>query len=142
MGLFCLKSSGSFKKIVKHPKRSFYAPWSSSITFSNMECSNIPPSLVLQILFTFNKWFIYFWFPANLILFKYKDQNMIYSPSSYRWELAMIFFTFGLDLGRIEIGSRANKLKQYGPRSFILPLLLSLPSMLASVFFLRLQSYV
>lgn len=107
-----------------------------------MEFSMICPFLILQILFTFHKCFIYFWFAVNIVLFKYKEQSMIYSPSSLQWEVAMILFTFGLDFGRIEIGSRANNLNPYGPRTFILPLVLSLPSILASVFFLRLQSYV
>lgn len=67
---------------------------------------------------------------------------MIYTPSSYRWDVAILIFSFVVDFCRIEIGMRGNVSKHKHEGTLQFSSLLIFPSILSNVFFLRFQNFV
>ena len=100
-------------------------------------------SLPLQILFFFNGWYDAAFTIAMAALYAWKGSTLPY-PDELRpmlgLEVAIVFLLAIIEYARIFLGTKGNKTEQPGP--LLMSLGLGVPSMIAYVYFLRLQIYV
>ena len=100
-------------------------------------------SLPLQILFFFNGWYDVAFTIAMPSLYAWKGSTLPY-PDELRpmlgLEVAIVFLLAIIEYARIFLGTKGNKTEQPGP--LLMSLGLGVPSMIAYVYFLRLQIYV
>ena len=100
-------------------------------------------SLPLQVLIFFHAAYSLAFTVAMTALFAWKGVYFPYPGnmnSLFGLELAMLYVLQLLELMRLFLGSRGNKLEQTGPLLWFL--ILSVPSCLAFVYYLQLQMYV
>jgi len=97
-------------------------------------------SLPLQIMIYFDTLYSWVYLVLSLGLFFYKGYTLTYPPNALGPEVVGLIFFIILQLFRLFIGSVGNRTETAASTLWFL--LLTLPSIFASVFFIRLQTYV
>mmetsp|Transcript_13725 Transcript_13725/g.25888 ORF Transcript_13725/g.25888 Transcript_13725/m.25888 type:complete len:105 (+) Transcript_13725:2140-2454(+) len=96
--------------------------------------------LPLQILIYFDNLYSCIYFLIELALFIYKGYTLTYPPNSIGPEIVCMFFFIALQYLRLFIGSIGNKTETVTGMAWFLGL--SLPTVLACIYYLQLQTYV
>mmetsp|Transcript_13727 Transcript_13727/g.25894 ORF Transcript_13727/g.25894 Transcript_13727/m.25894 type:complete len:110 (+) Transcript_13727:2140-2469(+) len=101
--------------------------------------------LPLQILIYFDNLYSCIYFLIELALFIYKGYTLTYPPNSIGPEIVCMFFFIALQylrlfIGKAYSGSIGNKTETVTGMAWFLGL--SLPTVLACIYYLQLQTYV
>ncbi len=102
-------------------------------------------SLPLQIVMYFDNIYTAIYWVLEILIYVYKGSNFLYPPHALGSEITAVSFLallqyFRLFTGNLYPGSVGNKTE--GVNALVLFLVLSLPSIIGSVYFIRLQTYV
>ena len=97
-------------------------------------------SLTLQILLYFDWYFSIFFFIVTIILLFYKTYGLPYPSSVWELEFVLLLLFWAWQMIKIDLGSRGNRTETNV--TTLMFVLLTIPSIFAFVFYLRLQTYV
>ena len=97
-------------------------------------------SLPLQVCIYFNNWYNAFFTLVMIVLYIWKGTTLPYPPELsglFSIEVVLIFILAGIEYSRLFLASSGNKTERAGP--LIFALVLSLPSIVAYIYYLLLQ---
>jgi hypothetical protein len=93
-------------------------------------------SLTFQVLTYFDTLYSVFYFLAGIALYCYKGYKLIYPRNAIGPEVGILIFFMILQFSRLFLGQIGNKTESQ--KAVIMFVVMSLPALLAAVFFVRL----
>mmetsp|Transcript_10297 Transcript_10297/g.16541 ORF Transcript_10297/g.16541 Transcript_10297/m.16541 type:complete len:150 (+) Transcript_10297:69-518(+) len=100
----------------------------------------IRSSLQLEILMYLNRFYLLLLFVLSVITFAYKDWKFPYPENYLGLEIATLVFYFFEEIGRLFIGTHANKTEN--PKNMALFTLLAIGALMLNVYFMNWQTFV
>jgi len=97
-------------------------------------------SLPLQIFLYFHYYFFFLYFIIEIFAYIYKKAILPYPTNIFGWEISALVFLSIVDMSRLALGSKGNKTQDI--TLMVIFLILTVPSLLGSIFFLKWQTYI
>lgn len=97
-------------------------------------------SLPLQISIYFHGYFSVFWLSTTVATLFWKRYYYFFQSSAFAWELIFSILLYLIDVIRLELATRGNKLEQIRP--LVYSGILCIPMFVGYCFFLELQTFI
>ncbi|XP_067902237.1 transmembrane protein 80-like isoform X4 [Heterodontus francisci] len=113
---------------------------SEGMVLRKVKSATVLSSIPLQIVYYFNVFYYTFYFPATMLMVIYKSQVFSFPDGNLALDLILLILMVILEVIRLYLGFEGNLTEEAVP--IVTSLILTIPSVMLSLYFLLWQTYV